>query len=681
MMDSPQRKTIPSVPDIIDPVSTAYIKDPYPLYTTLRRERPVVPMLSGGHLLVRHTDILNVLASPDFGNSPSHYSTLHPRNRDKYPAADLAANILPFLDPPNHTAPRRMIASAFRKRFQGFSSDIGILAESQVAKARDDGVTEVISKIAEPFSLAAMCRFLGLPEDDGPMLKDFADSFFYLFAPISDPDRFKLVNDHMNQFRNYITDQLRHRRTNPGEDLISELMRVEYQGHRMNDSQVIDTCILIFADGVENVQYGIGNILIELFDKPGLFAGAAESRSQANSIVGESLRLNSPAQLISRIVLKNTVIHGIELKSDTPVFLALASANRDESVFEEAESFIVDRDRTKVLTFGSGRHACIGEPLAVLQSSTLITELARSGCKIRTGPDDASYIPRFGHRWPMAVNIDFKTHALMSRTILIIGNSHINSFRRCFSSVMKDKNLPADVEYVMTNLLKSPWGDFRKNAYVRHLQYKDNLAPDVDLRDKKIWVDLVLVGMSLLGGGIALPYGGIRAVPRDDIENARKYTAKLPLLPGIPEDNYPEHTSAEITEEDARTIYRDFYKQKFSKISKLVKMGGFKSLHWIPEPDMTESAGSCRFGNDLVQSGLYGIHRRLAREVVDDLIELFGLQENILFHPEEYYMPSGFIDDRFRASISAFDAHLHPDYYRDSCSALLQNLIRQKVNV
>ena len=262
----------------------------------------------------------------------------------------------------------------------------------------------------------------------------------------------------------------------------------------------------------------------------------------------------------------------------------------------------------------------------------------------------------------------------MQRTILILGNSHINSFRRCFGSLFKDKAISAEVVYVMTNLLKIPWGDFGKNAYVRHLQYKDDLAPDLDLRDKNIWIDLVLVGMSLLGGGIALPYGGIRAVPRDDIENARNYTAKLPLLPGIPDDNLPEHTSARISEEDALKIYRDFYSQKFSKINKLITMGGFKSLHWIPEPDMTESAGACRFGNDLVQSGLYGIHRRLAREVVDELTREYGLQESILYHPEEYYLPSGFIDDRFRASMSPFDAHLHPDYYKKSCTKLLEDL-------
>jgi hypothetical protein len=241
--------------------------------------------------------------------------------------------------------------------------------------------------------------------------------------------------------------------------------------------------------------------------------------------------------------------------------------------------------------------------------------------------------------------------------------------------VLKEKDSSVEIVYVMSNLLKTPWGDFKKNTYLRYLQYRDNLAPDIDLRDKNIWLDLILVGMGLLGGGIALPYGGIRAVPRDDIENAKKYTAKLPLLPGIPDDRIPEHTTATISTENARTIYKDFYQRRFSKIKTLTKMGGFKSMHWIPEPDMTESSAMTRFGYDMVQSGLYDKHRRLAREVVEELIKELGLQDKVFLHSEDYNLPSGFIDDSYRASNSSFDAHVLPDYYRASCLTLSDRLV------
>ena len=118
MMDSSHRKGVHAVPDVVDLVGNQFIKDPYPIYGALRRDRPIVPLASGGHLLFRHSDIVNVLSSPNFGNAPSRYSTLHSRNREKYTASDLAANILPFMNPPEHDTPRRIVSMIFRHRFK-----------------------------------------------------------------------------------------------------------------------------------------------------------------------------------------------------------------------------------------------------------------------------------------------------------------------------------------------------------------------------------------------------------------------------------------------------------------------------------------------------------------------------------------------------------------------------------
>ncbi len=406
-IDTTRRNGISSIPDVIDPLDAKFINDPYPVYSSLRRSRPIVPLLTGGHLLARHKDISDVLGNPHFGNAPSRFSTLHSGNREKYTAADVAANILPFLDPPQHTAPRQIIATVFRQRFRSFTGDINGIAERQFAMARQQGATEVIREIAEPFSLNVMCRFLGLPEPDGPLLKDFAESFFYLFAPINDPNMFKHVNEQLEKFRNYFDKQIQIRKTNPQDDFINDLMSADNNGHTLTDKQVSDTCILLFADGIQNVQYGIANILIQLGDKPAYLDEVARSPVAENPVISEALRLESPAQLIPRIVLEDTVLHDTELRSGSPVFLALASANRDESIFEEPDSFMLERDRSMILTFGSGRHACIGGALALLQCSALISSMSQSGCSIKTNRHDVKYIPRFGHRWPEAVTISY----------------------------------------------------------------------------------------------------------------------------------------------------------------------------------------------------------------------------------------------------------------------------------
>ena len=89
----------------VDPLSDAFIQDPYLIYDQLRREHPVVPMEGGGFLLTRHADVVKAMKGDAFGNTPSRFSRLHPKNRSKYISTDLAAHIPPFLDAPVNKGP------------------------------------------------------------------------------------------------------------------------------------------------------------------------------------------------------------------------------------------------------------------------------------------------------------------------------------------------------------------------------------------------------------------------------------------------------------------------------------------------------------------------------------------------------------------------------------------------
>jgi cytochrome P450 len=91
-------------------------------------------------------------------------------------------------------------------------------------------------------------------------------------------------------------------------------------------------------------------------------------------------------------------IAGVAIKKDMPVFLALASGNRDPSAFERADEFDTTRDFARVMSFGQGRHRCIGEPLAMLQLTQIMKALVAA--KLRPASASICYQPRVGHRWP-----------------------------------------------------------------------------------------------------------------------------------------------------------------------------------------------------------------------------------------------------------------------------------------
>lgn len=392
------------LPELIDISAPDFFQDPYPLYASLRRQRPLAALTSGGYLLTRHEDIVTALRHPHLGNAPSRFATLSPRNRNKYVAASVAGNILPFLDRPEHALARHVVFRSVHAHFQRFAPILPEIAEQIIGK-RTASRIELISQIASPFALRVMSDFLGISGEDASQLKAFTKSFFHLFAPIRDTISLERVNDDLAMFRNLLGPYVDERRTAPREDLLSELVTGELKGERLSTEQVIDNAILVFADGVENVEAGIANVLLIMETYPVARAAFESGAVLVQDIVQEALRLDSPAQLIPRIAHANVDLHETTIPADTPIFLALASANRDPTVFEEPDQFRLDRDKSHLLTFGRGRHSCIGSHLSLAQISAVVDALIRRRVKLLTTRQSIAYHHRFGHRWPVAMEV------------------------------------------------------------------------------------------------------------------------------------------------------------------------------------------------------------------------------------------------------------------------------------
>ena len=386
-----------TLPDEIDPMAPDFLSDPFPLYERLRSDRPMVRLRSGGWLLTRHADIASALTSPALGNAPSRFSALNARHRDTRVAADLANNILPFMDKPEHIRPRRILSRAVLSGLPEFGEAIGEEARTRVAALAGTSRVDVIGDLASPFATSVMCRFLGVDPGEGPRLKALTESFFRLFAPMTDAGAAARIDADLARFRAFVGGLVETAETG----LVARLRETEAGGERLSPQEIVDGAILVFADGVENVEAGIASAVSVLGRAAGRGATLGAFAAQEDDAVAEVLRLETPAQIIPRIVRSETVLHGETLKAETPVFLALGSANRDGAVFEAPDRFRIDRDRAPVLTFGAGRHSCIGSGLAAMQISAMVAALAAAGARHEAGP--TGYLPRFGHRWPVGV--------------------------------------------------------------------------------------------------------------------------------------------------------------------------------------------------------------------------------------------------------------------------------------
>ena len=250
-----------TVSEEIDLASATFFQNPYPTYQRLRKTSPIVAVKPAGHLLTRHADIAEALASPDLRNTPSRFSVLNSRNAKRYEAARLANNILPFLDPPENKVRRQCLIRAVHSRLNQWQTGIDAVADKQMQTFLRDKGDDLIEDFSSPLSLGLMCDFIGIPESEKQRYKQLSEAFFYLFAPISNAEKFEQVNEVLAVFRTEFQGLLDKRVLEPKPDLISALLVAEEEGEKLDHDEMVDSCMLVFADGVENVEAGIANVL------------------------------------------------------------------------------------------------------------------------------------------------------------------------------------------------------------------------------------------------------------------------------------------------------------------------------------------------------------------------------------------------------------------------------------
>lgn len=386
-------------PLAFDPLDAAYIENPYPIYKALRTREPVHRSPLGLWVVTRYVDVLGALENPLLGNSPAPYAVLNERNRSRYVCADVANNILPFLDAPRHTASRRLIGRTFNGNLRRQALDMESIASEILAEHKGRGEIELLGDFGLPFSVRLTGDLLGVPRDDQSYLKQCSEWFFYLFAPIPSDEVRTQVDKALEDFRQYFAKLIAERKQNPGRDLISELLTAESGGHQLSDTELIDTCMLLFADGVENIDSGLGSAVLSLLSHPEQMKLLRDDPALINSAVNELLRYETPAQFIGRVAQDATSIGGVPIRKNDGVLLMLGAANRDPDQFEEPDRVDIRRHPNPHLVFGKGRHTCIGASFATMQFAVALRVILDQLPNLELASEKQTWVPRLGHRW------------------------------------------------------------------------------------------------------------------------------------------------------------------------------------------------------------------------------------------------------------------------------------------
>ena len=375
------RNTIDKV-TLSDPETISAFKA---LSQDLRARKPVCPVSGGGVLLLTSEDVKAAFFNRDLSNQPSRFSALAPKNKEKFEAASVAYNILPFLDAPRHVALRQWAGSAFFKYLKTFENQIPTIAVSHCRRLNAGHSHLLVETIARDFVVDVMGKFIGTdltPEE----MKRYTSALFRLFAPAADTEAFSKTNEGLKHARSALAQALKERRADKSPCFMLALDGTfpTDLAHDERDLIIIDTALLFLADGVENVEAAIGVVMMCYAQTPA---------SITPDFVRRAIAADTPGQTIARIARKDMLIGDELVNAGTPVFLSLASANDGAN-------------GTAEFTFGRGRHKCIGEHLAINMITAMCHELTERHPVIDAS--SMNYRAMFGHKWPRGVTITLK---------------------------------------------------------------------------------------------------------------------------------------------------------------------------------------------------------------------------------------------------------------------------------
>jgi cytochrome P450 len=384
---------------LLDGLRPEYIRNPYQLYQQLRMEDPVLWDESAhGWVLTGFADVVITLRDPRLSAKRFMMDTSWVpedlRETLEPPIRALTRQML-FLDPPDHTRLRGLVAKAFTPRVvDAMRPHIQQIVDELLDAVQDNGRMDVMRDFAYPLPAIVIAEMLGVPPEDRDRFTRWTENFGRLL----DGGDFTLEGvfqalSGISEFIEYFRQNIRQRSIAPRDDLMQAMINAEERGDVLSEEELLGNCVLLLAAGHGTTTHLIGNGTLALLKHPDQLQQLKDDLSLIAPAIEELLRYDSPVQMTSRLAKEDLEFGGKRIGAGQEVLMCLGAANRDPAQFSDPDQLNLRRTENRYLSFGYGIHFCLGAPLARVEAEIAFSTLLRHFKELRLETEVLEWVP------------------------------------------------------------------------------------------------------------------------------------------------------------------------------------------------------------------------------------------------------------------------------------------------
>ena len=378
----------------LDLNSTEFANNKYEYYKWMREEAPVFHgklSILDVYILSRYDDCVSFLKDPRFVRN----RTTATGSKMPFPmpvpipkSTRLMAQSMITEDEPDHRRLRNLVHQAFtRHSLEKMSARIEVLTHELLDKAEAQGTIDLKEAYALPIPVKVIQEMMGVDDADMPKFKDGLTALKDGFSGWTVVRTFLWDMPRLSKF---IRGLIARKRSNPQDDILTKLIQAEDEGEKLNEDELVSMVFLMIVAGYETTVQLITNGVLTLLQHPDQLEKLRNQPELIDSAIEEILRYCGPVQSTKpAYALEDVTLRGVTIPKGSAVMPFLGAANHDPSVFENPEVFDIERFPNKHLGFGSGIHACLGAPLARMETKIALTNLLQRNPSLRLAIDSS----------------------------------------------------------------------------------------------------------------------------------------------------------------------------------------------------------------------------------------------------------------------------------------------------